>query len=122
MCIAKVVRFPELIKGLVFLEPSAMPEPRKNDLSRLSNIPQIFIWGDFLDEYITWNKGIPDTNSYYKTVKNYFEELKKVTNKAEWLELPDIGIKGNTHMLIHDRNSLEIAALVQSWFEKHNFI
>ncbi len=32
------------------------------------------------------------------------------------IELPEIGIKGNSHMLIMDRNNAEIADLIQKWF------
>jgi hypothetical protein len=29
--------------------------------------------------------------------------------------LPDIGIKGNSHMMMQDRNNAEIAAVIQTW-------
>ena len=109
---------PELVKGLVFVEPSAMPDYKKYDLSVLENIPQLFLWGDYLDEYGQWNKTIPGKDSYYKSVKQYYEQLTKVTKCAEWVELPEIGICGNTHMMMHDRNSLEIASLIQTWLLK----
>ena len=35
--------------------------------------------------------------------------------KAELLVLPDIGIKGNSHMLMQDRNNAEIAEVIQKW-------
>jgi hypothetical protein len=34
------------------------------------------------------------------------------------LVLPDIGIKGNTHMLMQDDNSLDIADILLDWIEK----
>ena len=39
--------------------------------------------------------------------------------KAELLVLPDIGIKGNTHMLMQDDNSLDIADILIDWIGKH---
>jgi hypothetical protein len=30
-------------------------------------------------------------------------------------DLPQMGIRGNGHMLIMDRNNLEIAAIIQKW-------
>jgi hypothetical protein len=33
--------------------------------------------------------------------------------------LPDIGIKGNTHMLMQDDNSLDIADILLDWIGKH---
>jgi hypothetical protein len=35
------------------------------------------------------------------------------------LVLPDIGIKGNTHMLMQDDNSLDIADILLDWIGKH---
>jgi len=40
-------------------------------------------------------------------------------NAAELLVLPDIGIKGNTHMLMQDDNSLDIADILIDWIGKH---
>ncbi len=39
--------------------------------------------------------------------------------KAEILVLPEIGIKGNTHMLMQDNNSLDIADILLDWIGKH---
>ena len=39
--------------------------------------------------------------------------------KAELLVLPDIGVKGNTHMLMQDDNSLDIADILLDWIGKH---
>lgn len=109
------LKYPHLVKALVFVEAAAMPDPADYDLNRIKDIPQLFLWGDFLDMYPTWNKTDKDIASYYKKVRRYFETLRTTNSHAEWLELPDIGIHGNTHMLMHDKNSLEIAALIQQW-------
>ena len=33
----------------------------------------------------------------------------------ELVMLPDIGIKGNSHMLMQDKNNAEIAEVIQKW-------
>lgn len=109
------LKYPHLIKGIVFVEPSGMPKCSKKELEILANIPQLFIWGDFLDKFPQWNKTLIDIDSYYKAVWGHYEKLRRISNKAEWLELPDIGIKGNTHMMFQDKNSLEIADIIQDW-------
>jgi hypothetical protein len=38
--------------------------------------------------------------------------------RADELNLPKMGIRGNSHMLMMDRNSDDIAALVQRWLEE----
>jgi len=42
-----------------------------------------------------------------------------VGGKAELLVLPDIGIRGNSHMLMPDDNSLNIADLRLAGIDKH---
>ena len=38
--------------------------------------------------------------------------------KVDTFELPKMGIKGNTHMMMMDRNSDDVAKLVNDWIEK----
>ncbi|KAL9072472.1 MAG: hypothetical protein Q9157_005096, partial [Trypethelium eluteriae] len=37
---------------------------------------------------------------------------------AEWLNLPALGVHGNSHFVFMEKNSLEIAGLVQNWIQK----
>ncbi|MCI6100301.1 MAG: hypothetical protein MR630_00070 [Selenomonas sp.] len=37
---------------------------------------------------------------------------------ADIIHLPDIGITGNTHFLMSDRNNAVIANLIEDWLEK----
>ena len=39
--------------------------------------------------------------------------------KAELTVLPDIGIRGNSHMLMQDKNSLTIAHWLVDWINRH---
>lgn len=34
---------------------------------------------------------------------------------VDWINLPEIGIKGNSHMVMQDKNSAEVAAVIQKW-------
>jgi hypothetical protein len=33
--------------------------------------------------------------------------------------LPKMGIRGNSHMLMQDRNNLQLADMVIAWIDKH---
>jgi len=37
----------------------------------------------------------------------------------DFVRLPDVGIKGNGHMMMLEKNSTEIAAFIHSWLDKH---
>jgi hypothetical protein len=41
--------------------------------------------------------------------------LKQVGGSPEYIELADVGIKGNGHFMHLEQNSLEIARLVEGW-------
>ena len=48
----------------------------------------------------------------------FADTVNKAGGKAEVVDLPKVGIKGNSHMVMMDRNSSEVAALIQAWLEK----
>ena len=35
--------------------------------------------------------------------------------RIDVVDLPDVGIKGNSHMMMMDKNNAEIADLIQKW-------
>jgi len=47
------------------------------------------------------------------------EAASKAGGKVELIVLPEIGIRGNSHMLMQDKNSLQIADLLLGWIDKH---
>lgn len=42
----------------------------------------------------------------------------KAGAKAELVVLPDLGFKGNSHMIMQDKNSLEIAKWISNWMDR----
>ncbi|MEN3382186.1 MAG: hypothetical protein V7608_2230, partial [Hyphomicrobiales bacterium] len=34
---------------------------------------------------------------------------------VDWINLPEIGIKGNSHMMMQDKNNAAIAEVIQKW-------
>jgi predicted esterase len=101
---------PDKVKAVVLLEAAGTPDIGKENLAALKNVPHLFIWGDNIDKYPTWPK-------YYGGVVLYRNALIKSGVPVTWIELPKIGITGNSHMLIMDNNSDDIAAIVQKWLK-----
>lgn len=99
---------PDKVKGLVVLEGYNTPDPAKTDLARLKNVPHLFVWGDFIDQMEFWSAGA-------RKVRAYHDALVATGVRSEWLELPLHGVRGNSHMLMMDRNSDEVAARIQAW-------
>lgn len=106
---------PDKVKALISIEPSGAPDPTKVAIAPLKTVPHLVVYGDFLDRSAFWQKVLP-TPLAYRTA------LATQGGAADLVELPKIGIAGNTHMLMMDRNSDQIAALVQDWIAKQGLM
>ena len=45
--------------------------------------------------------------------------IKAAGGQAEMLTPPDRGIRGNSHMIMQDKNNLQIADLILQWLDEH---
>lgn len=99
-------RFPDLVRGIVAIEPSGFC--RTEEIAVLGASACLFVYGDYLDATPTWKmltcNGLEFRNS-----------LVRAGIEAEWWELPRLGISGNSHMLMMDDNSSDIAREVANW-------
>jgi len=106
---------PDKIKALVAVEPSGAPDPAKVDVGKLKGVPHLIVWGDFRDKVAVWQK-LPIAPTKYR------DALVAAGGKADVLELPAMGVKGNTHMMMMDRNSDEVAKLIHDWIAKQGLV
>jgi hypothetical protein len=109
--------FPELaalidpvgVRGIVSIEmPCAAMTTAQ--ISTLAVIPTLIMFGDHLDE-----RSAPSLDSCQKFV----QQLKDGGGNAVMMSLPKLGIKGNSHMLMQDRNNLQLADLILDWIHQH---
>jgi len=77
----------------------------------LKNIPTLVVFGDNIALDSRWLR-------IRKNGVDFVGEISKAGGKVEILDLPNSGIRGNSHMLMMDRNNLQVAALIQAWLEK----
>lgn len=107
---AAALRVPELVKGIVLLEPSGSLDADKIDIEAAKKIPLLWVWGDNLrnEPHAFWRNQIP-------RIEAYREKLTAKGVESDWYELPKMKIGGNTHMLMMDDNSDEVAGLIDAW-------
>jgi pimeloyl-ACP methyl ester carboxylesterase len=106
---------PDKIKALIAIEPSGAPDPTKVDVGKLKGVPHLIVWGDFRDKVAVWQRvQIAPTK--------YRDALVAAGAKADVFDLPVMGIKGNTHMLMMDRNSDDVAKLIHDWIAKQGLV
>ncbi len=106
------------IKGMVSIEPGGScttvnPETQPltaAQIKTLARIPTLIIFGDNLNG--GW------LNSY-ANCQQYAAAITQAGGDITFIHLPDIGIKGNSHMMMLDKNNLQVADVIIQWIEKH---
>jgi pimeloyl-ACP methyl ester carboxylesterase len=99
---------PDKVKALIAIEPAGVGDPAKADV--LKNIPTLMVYGDYIEQDSRWPK-------IRATGVAFAESIKAAGGSVDVVDLPKAGIKGNSHMLMMDKNNAEVAALIQKWLE-----
>jgi len=104
---------PDKVKALVAVEPSGTG--RQENAAVLKDIPIAVIYGDNAKDHPRWGQ-------IRRNVAGYAEAIKGAGGSVDLIDLPDMGIEGNTHLLMMDRNSDEVARVIQKWFERKGLV
>jgi pimeloyl-ACP methyl ester carboxylesterase len=88
--------------GLISVEGGSCPAVA--DAALYKKIPFLYVTGDFTS---------PPANC-----QPFFDALNALGGSGTSLHLPAIGIMGNDHMMMMDRNSDQIAQLLVAWIER----
>jgi pimeloyl-ACP methyl ester carboxylesterase len=112
---AAALKASDKVKAVIAIEPAGAPDPDRVDVTSLKTVPHLVVWGDYFDGYDRWNE-------IRRLVEKYQHALRQQGGMADRLDLPAAGVKGNSHMVMMDRNSDQVAALIQSWIEKHDLM
>lgn len=96
---------------------SALPVP-KSDFMKLTKIPIVIYYGDFIPEKPDPNPGADGWRARMEMAKLWRDAVNKYGGDVTLIHLPAIGIKGNTHFPFSDLNNLEIADLLSKWLKE----
>jgi pimeloyl-ACP methyl ester carboxylesterase len=97
---------PQKIKALVAVEPTLGGD--RNKVEAIKATPILVLYGDNAKGHPRWSK-IRQGGVDYAAV------LKSAGGSIDVIDLPDVGIKGNSHMVMMDKNSDAVAELIQKW-------
>jgi pimeloyl-ACP methyl ester carboxylesterase len=100
---------PDKVKALVLVEPSAGGDPKLAD--RLKNTPVLALYGDYIEEDPRW----PTIRA--NEIK-FLEQVRAAGGRYDVVDLPKMGMRGNSHMIMMDKNSDQVAGVIQAWLEK----
>jgi pimeloyl-ACP methyl ester carboxylesterase len=98
------------MKALVSAEGSCAPVAADEVTKSFAQVPLISVWGDN-------SAGAPGPNGDERR-NGCISTVAAITaagGRAKFLLLPDAGHKGNSHMLMMDKNNLAIADLIIGW-------
>ena len=97
---------PEKVRALVAVEPTLGGDPNK--VASVKNTPVLILYGDNAKDHPRWSK-IRQGGVEYAAL------LKSAASRVDVVDLPERGVKGNSHMMMMDRNSDVVAGLIQGW-------
>ena len=107
---------PKGIRGIVSIEMPCETTLASTQIETLAQIPTLVMFGDHLNDVtggpVSWQQS-------FETCNTFVDQLRKAGGDAQMMHLPALGIKGNSHMLMQDRNSDELADLVIAWIDAH---
>jgi len=98
---------PTGIAGIVSIEPGSCPRPDV-DMRPLKGIPTLILFGDFVQLSTAWTRRLDDCKAFVKAAS-------AAGVPVELVQLPDVGIHGNSHMMMLDSNSLVVAGWLNRW-------
>lgn len=99
------------LAGLVAIEPAACPAA-SDDMTPYKGLPVLVLWGDFVDQVPRWAPRL-------KACRAFAAAANAAGGKVDVVVLPETGIHGNSHMLMQDKNSLDVAAWLETWIAGH---
>jgi hypothetical protein len=75
----------------------------------------LWVWGDYLGQFPFWGPIVARQEKFRAGVA-------QAGGVADRLLLPEAGIAGNSHMLMMDKNSDQVASLIQQWLLKQGLV
>ena len=110
-----VVQRSNLAKGLISVEGGCTPITTSDVTSYYKKVPFLSFWGDHSVGAVGAN-GDARRTGCQATVAAF----KNAGGDATFLSLPDdLGIHGNSHMMMMDNNNLQLADILMSWIGQH---
>ncbi|ANN72177.1 esterase [Bordetella bronchialis] len=98
------------VAGIVAVEPGECP--KVEEAKGLVGIPILVVFGDHVQESSRWAPR-------FTACQDFISAFKAAGGTGEFLSLPAIGIHGNSHMMMQDKNNLQVADLILAWIDRN---
>jgi pimeloyl-ACP methyl ester carboxylesterase len=102
-------------RGLVLVEPGSCPATYTDEqIATLAKVPILVVFGDHRDTP-TGIPTLPTWQARFEACQALIGRLRAAGGQAQMLNPPERGIRGNSHMIMQDKNNLQIADFILQW-------
>jgi pimeloyl-ACP methyl ester carboxylesterase len=101
---------PDKVRAFVDVEGSCGPLSADDVSKSFRNVPTLIVFGDY-----TEGSTGPNNDERRKLCNESVAAINSAGGTAKFMYLPALGIKGNGHMMMMDKNNLQIADLIIDW-------
>ena len=98
------------------LSGSAMGVPM-NEFLKLTKIPIVLYYGDYI-RVGSENVGEDKWGTELAMAKQFINTINRHGGDATLVHLPEIGIQGNSHFLMGEKNNQQLADLMAAWLKE----
>jgi pimeloyl-ACP methyl ester carboxylesterase len=108
---------PRGVAGIVAVEPGACrPSYTDEQIAKLARIPTLVVFGDNLSATtglggVTWQNRLDGCRAYAARIE-------AVGGRVDIVATAERGIRGNSHMLMQDKNNQQIADIILKWIDE----
>jgi pimeloyl-ACP methyl ester carboxylesterase len=107
---ALVALRPGLVHAVVNIEGAQAIVPTDAQIAAYKGVPVLELFGDYLDAPVF------TARTRYEARKLVVQRINRNEGgRATLVALPEVGIKGNSHMMMQDRNNLQVADFILKW-------
>ena len=101
------------IKAIVAVESAGAGDPGK--AAALKDVPVLMMFGDNVNLHPRWV-------AYRKLDLDYAAAVRAAGGKVDVVDLPNLGIRGNSHMVMMDRNNDAVADVIANWLAERGLV
>jgi pimeloyl-ACP methyl ester carboxylesterase len=98
----------DLVRACIALEPHGVPMSFDGGLP---DTPALFVFGDFIEEDEAWSGHSARANASMAA-------WNAAGGRGDRIDLPALGMRGNTHMMMMDTNSDDVLRVVIDWLDE----
>ena len=96
------------VRGIIQLETGCFSNLTANEVAILAKIPMLVVVGDHFS-----------TPQPPSTCTTELQQINAAGGDMTFVALPNLGLIGNSHMFMQDKNNLQVADIIEDWLRRH---